>query len=302
MRDAEKSREELLQEIRDLQRQVTELETGRKQVIKTQEEVKVSEELYRLVVQNAHEGIIIVQDGVFKFLNRKALQFSGLAENDLMGKSFAAFVHPDDREIVLERHRQRIQGETPPLRYTFRFIGPGNKQGIMEIRAVPVTWEGKPATLNFLVDVTESSRQEETLRQSEERYRTLVENTLDGYFVIEIPSCRVLFLNQKSCEMFGYTQDEAAGLNFYDMVTPEDHVRVQENIRSHMDRKDVSVMPRKYKMIRKDGSAFRAEVASALVTFQGVPAVQGTIRDVTEVEQLEKQLQHAQRLALGVQG
>ncbi len=300
MRDEEKSRELLLEELAALRRKVVENKVPEDRM-EDEKAPRTSEEIYGLIVQNADEGIIVVQDGVIKFLNRKAAEFTGLSEDQLLLHPYLHYIHPDDRENVAQRHEQRVRGEFVPSRYTFRFIGPSGKVGLMEIRAVPVVWEGRPATLDFLTEITEKQKSEETLCQSEERYRTLVENTLEGYFVAEIPSCRILFVNQKYCELMGYSPQQAQQMTLYDLLAPGERSRMEKRIEAHMNRRQVNSLPEKYKVLRKDGAVILVEVAEAAVVFQGVRSIQGIVRDVTQVEQLEKQLQHAQKMqALGI--
>jgi len=132
-----------------------------------------SEKKYRLVVDNANEGIVITQDGQLKFMNPQVIEFAGLENQAFQARSFLDYIHPDDREMVIEHHRKRLAGKEVPRPYSFRMI---NKKG--EIRwirnnGVIVEWEGRPATLNFLLDNTERKKAAESLAESQEKIRTL---------------------------------------------------------------------------------------------------------------------------------
>ncbi len=131
--------------------------------------IRESEEKYRLVVKNANEGITVIQDGVLCFVNPKICELLGHAEEDLIGKPVAPFIHPDDRELVMGRHARRMKGESIPEVYPFRVV---DRQGTirwLEINAVRVAWEGRPATLNFLTDVSERVRAEQDRKKFEEQ-------------------------------------------------------------------------------------------------------------------------------------
>jgi len=145
-------------------------------------------------------------------------------------------------------------------------------------------------------DITERKQADDALRESEERYRSLVENTMDGYFICEIPSGRFLFLNQRSCDLHGYTMQEGLERTVWDVMSPEDHGRIQKRIQTRLEKKKLSSERQTYTGVRKDGSTFRVEISTSLVTFQGGPAVQGVLRDITEQERLEQQLQQAQKM------
>ena len=173
MHDVQKSREELLEEIGKLQSRISHLEDSESRHQKAFFALSEAEEKYRLVVQNATEGILVVQDGVFKFVNTSALKFAGSTEEELASRSFLEFIHPDDRAMVMERHLRRLRGEQLPDRYPLRFVNVSGKDGWIELNAVPITWQGRPATLNFLTDITERKRAEEELRRSENKLRFL---------------------------------------------------------------------------------------------------------------------------------
>jgi len=130
---------------------------------RAQEALRESEEKYRLVVENAHEAIIVAQDGLLKFVNRKGLELLGYSEQELRSRPFVEFIYPDDRAMVAQRHEQRIRGENPPSVYAFRVLDISGNVKWVEINAISVPWEARRATLNFLVDVTAKRKMEEEL-------------------------------------------------------------------------------------------------------------------------------------------
>ena len=133
--------------------------------------LKESEAKYHLLVDNANEAIIVAQDGMFKFCNPKTTAITGYSLKELYSIPFAEIIHPDDREMVVERHHKRLKGEDVPHVYKFRMISKEGKVVWVEINAVLITWESEPATLNFISDITERKSTEEALRESEEQLR-----------------------------------------------------------------------------------------------------------------------------------
>jgi len=251
---------------------------------------------YRLMVEHANEVILVAQDGMLRFVNPKATALLGYTEQELTSRPFIEFIHPEDRQMVLQRHMSRLRGEEPPHVYPFRVVARDGTVKWVEINAVGITWEGRPATLNFLSEITARRQAEEALIQSEQRYRSLVENTMEGYFVFEVPSGRFLFLNQRICQLFGYTLEEGLGLSVWEVISREDHQRIRERIRARMEGRPLDPGPHVYQAIRKDGSTFLAEATGSLVTYEGRVAMQGLLRDVTEQQRLQRQLQHAQKM------
>src|SRR3989339_1905274 len=126
-----------------------------------------SEEKYRILVDNAAEAILVAQDGLLKFVNHKLMELTGYSERELLTKPYLDFIHPDDHNMVIENHEKRMKGEQVLTEYTFRILTIDGIAKWMKIHPLIIEWEGKPATLNLLTDITEHKRSEETLRKNE---------------------------------------------------------------------------------------------------------------------------------------
>ena len=154
--------------------------TERKRI---EEVLQESEEKYRLLVQNANVGILVLQDGLIRFANPRALSFSGYSEEDLASQPFLERIHPDDRENMVERYRQRIAGKRDQAVYVFRFLDREGRTRWVEINSIPITWKGKLAVLSFLNDIEERRKAEEALRASEVMSRAVLEHSPVGISV-----------------------------------------------------------------------------------------------------------------------
>ena len=153
--------------------------------------LKDSEEKYRAVVQNANEGILVAQDGFVKFMNNAGFAFTNYSREDLFNKPFINLIHPDDRQMVIDRHLKRLAGEDVPKRYSLRYLGPEGGVRWMEISVVAIIWEEKPATLNFLTDITERKQAEEEREKLIEQLQEALAKvkTLSGFLPI-CASCK----------------------------------------------------------------------------------------------------------------
>jgi len=123
-------------------------------------ELRKSEEKYRILIENANDAIFIAQDGVIKFPNPKAKDILGYSEKELAQIPFTDPIHPEDRDMILDRHRKRLAGEEVPSTYSFRIINKTGEELWMQINTVLINWEGRPATLNFLRDITQLRKME----------------------------------------------------------------------------------------------------------------------------------------------
>lgn len=132
-----------------------------------QDAVRESEEKYRLLVENANDAIFIAQDGVIKFPNPMTSSILGYTAEELAAIPFGEHVHPEDREMVIQRHRSRMAGEDVVQNYTFRIINRDKQLLWMHINAVLVQWEGRSATLCFLRDITSEKNLEAQLLRAQ---------------------------------------------------------------------------------------------------------------------------------------
>ena len=166
MKDPSRTNQELIEENALLKQRIQELEKSEAERKPADEALRESGEKYRLLIDTANESIIVAQDGLLKFVNPMTLGLmGGYSEQELMDRPFPEFIHPDDRSMVVENYRRRISNEGAQSRYAFRVV---TRYGIVkwvEINAALIEWQGKPATLNFLTDITERKRAEEEIRR-----------------------------------------------------------------------------------------------------------------------------------------
>ena len=129
--------------------------------------LRESEEKYRTLVSNANEAIFIAQDETIKFLNPKTAEMMGHTATELTEIPFEPFIHPDDRSMVMERHRERIRGDNPPATCVFRIINKRNETIWAQLNTTRIGWDGRPATLNFLSDISEEKKLANQLQRAE---------------------------------------------------------------------------------------------------------------------------------------
>lgn len=138
---------------------------ARSGLIYPEEDLSVSERKYRLIVDNANEAIVITQDGILKFFNPKFQEITRYTRDELEGMPFTQIIHPEDKAMVLEKQQKRLKGLKKDEVYSFRIT---DKEGItkwVEIKSISIIWDEKPATLNFISDITHR-KEEEKLREA----------------------------------------------------------------------------------------------------------------------------------------
>jgi two-component system cell cycle sensor histidine kinase/response regulator CckA len=151
----------------ELDQRVKALEKGMVKHEKAEEKLLSLEGKYRLLVENANAAMFIAQGGVVKFANHKTEDMMGYSSEELATIPFNDLIHPDDRDMVLDRYRRRLNGEEVPTAYTFRVITRDGKELWTQPNSVLTAWEGRPAILSFMQDITEKKRIEDQLIQTQ---------------------------------------------------------------------------------------------------------------------------------------
>jgi PAS domain S-box-containing protein len=263
---------------------------------RTEAALRENEEKYRLVVDNAGEAILVAQDGKLVFTNPRTSEMIGHSREELLGRSFIEFVHPDDRALVADNYRKRIAGESLPDRYEFRIVGRDGKTRHVEINAVRIDWLGRPATLNFLADVTERRRAEAALVESELTYRRVFENSNDAMVLFE--SGKFLDCNEAALRTFGYsTRDEFLGKDVGAISPPlqpdgrESRSAIGEHTETAFrDGRDFF----EWVQQRPDGTVFPVDVLLTPLDYHGQKILQATVRDISERKQAEAALRESE--------
>lgn len=259
------------------------------EVVRRTTELKESENKYRTLVERSNDGIVIIQDGLLKFANSKMFEMTGVDSLEDKMESFMDLVSPEYREFVLDRYKKRMAGEEVPDRYEIEILVDDGKRMPVEVSASLIDYDGKHADMAILRDITDRKRAEEALKESEEKYRSLVENVNDGVYIHDLDGV-YSFVNPALAEMHGYTPDEMIGKSFLDFVPPEDRdARLTRFKEAAKSRKLVPVIENIN--MKKDGASVYVQIKPTPVIEEGrVVAVRGIVRDITERKKWEETL------------
>jgi len=239
-----------------------------------------STDTYRMIVENAQEAIIITQEMNIVFTNRQTLTMTGYSREEVASRGTAGLIHPDDLARVAENHRRRLAGEPVVPVYTFRVITRSGDIRWAEIKPTLISWKGKPATLNFLTDITEKRQSQEML----EMLRLTIEHHFDGAYWMDNQN-RFVHVNSAGCATLGYTREELIG-SHVSKVNPNVSGpildRVWERLRLEGAYKTESFHR------RKDGSEFPVEITATYVCVGDKEYNCGFARDITERKSVQE--------------
>ena len=115
---------------------------------------RIRENYYQLIAENATEGLLIIQDGKFVYMDPQIRNFLGYNDQALKSNHFMDFIHPHDQALVKEMHQKRLMGSERLEKYKFRVVSNSGDTVWMESDGVNIEWEGATATLNFIREIT----------------------------------------------------------------------------------------------------------------------------------------------------
>jgi len=253
-------------------------------------ERKRAEDAYRILVDHSLQGLAILQDERVVFTNQALADITGHTVEEMLAmtpEQVQAFVHPDDREVVWNRHRDRLNGEELPERYEFRGIRKDGSTCWLELHASRIEYQGKPAIQVAYVDITERKNAEEALRKSEEKFRNIFENANDGIIYLDSFG-KILDVNEKSIEIFGGSKQEAVNKHFTEVgvFSPNEIPTLMSNFEGILTGKETTlIVPIK----NKKGRELILECSASVVkTDDGAGRIMVIARDITERKKAEE--------------
>jgi len=265
--------------------------SGRKQA---EETLKNSEERYRRLLQQSFDAIVIHKKGIITLVNEAAVALAGVSSPDeLVGKPILDFVHPGSRELVQARVAT-FTDQSRPLTVALaeeKFVRPDGKIIDAEVLATSFPDDGGVAVQVVFRDITRKKELAEALRQSEEKYRTLVEHSQNGVFIIQ--GRKILYVNAAFARILGGRTEDFTGGDFGACIAPEDRDRVLDI--GHRRQRGEPV-PETYEciLLKRDGTTrVIVSLDAGLIQYQGAPASMGTIRDITEQKHAEAELRES---------
>lgn len=222
--------------------------------------LRESEDKYRRLTESVPAAIFIYSDDKFIYGNEYSSIITGYSVSELIGKNFWELVHPDFREVAIERGKARLEGREVPARYELKILDKSGNEKWLDYNGSSINFEGKPAVLGIAYDITELKRTQQALMDSELKYRTLIENMSEVILYVD-NSDRIIFVNDNAIKMFGYEKGELIGQVAGELLAEEgyrDFLKDRIKLRRHgfTDRYEAQ-------MLTKHGEKLWVEISSA---------------------------------------
>ncbi|MBS3801694.1 MAG: PAS domain S-box protein [Candidatus Thermoplasmatota archaeon] len=161
-------------------------------------------EQYQMLVNHANEGICVAQDGIIKFVNPKLCKLLDDTKENILFKPFIDFIHPDDQALVSNRYKNRLEGKSVPEDYLFRTVDNSGNIHWVQIHAAIFTWEDKPATVNFINEVTEKIF-------TKQKFEKLLDSAPVLIAEFDAETLSLIYVNNAFANSIGIPADELIG-------------------------------------------------------------------------------------------
>ncbi len=250
-------------------------------------------EQYRLIFESANEAIVVIQNRKLVLFNSKTVELLGYSASTLRKAPLTKFIHPADLDLVKENLQKLRSKEDHPALLQIRIINKAGKIKWILANAVLIKWKGNPAFLSFATDITAQKLTEIALKESEEKYKRIVESASDAILIYADDI--INFVNIAAVKMFGFGKvSDIVGRKINEIVNPDYIQNFSKRTEQLMNRNKVH-FPVEEVFLRQDGSSFPAEVYASLLLYDGKPAIQMILRDITERKAQQLALEQSER-------
>ena len=265
--------------------------------LQMEETLRRSEERYRTIMDETHDNYFEVDmAGNYTFVNDSFCHGMGYDRKEILGKSYEFFTAGEDVKKVYEAFHQVYLTGQPVKELSFKFLRKDGSTGVGEISAFVLRNENGDMVgfRGVIYNVTKRMIMEEALRQSEARYRTILEEIEEGYYETDLNG-NYTFFNDVICKKLGYSREELMGTNYQVHTAPEDVKKISDAYAEiYRTGKPLKWFPPA--QVRKDGTRLFAEdLVSVLRNEKGeIIGFRGISRDVTERIQMEETLRRSE--------
>ena len=246
---------------------------------------------FRRMIETAEEGIWTIDSaGNTTFVNERMADILGYTPAEMIGKSFTSFIDPARREAAVALLQRRNEGIHEVHEFCLQDKGGREVWTLASTNPIRTEDGTVVGALAMVTDVTSRKRVEDELRQSEERYRHLVESASDG-IIVHVGGF-IAFANESAVRLLGAKTDrDLLGRNALDFVVPELQQMVIERMKvANQSGGKAPVVEEKF--VRLDGTIIDVEVSGTGTKFNNASAIMVVIRDISDRKRAEEQIRY----------
>ncbi len=258
-----------------------------------EERTKESEEKFRTITEQSFMGIAIFQDDLIKYANQAMLNIFGYSMDEVKSWKTLEYLKlfpSEDKELILEQIRKRQEEyDSSQYNYQVRFIKKNGEIGWLELFSNIIEYRGKTTALVSIIDITEQKEVDKKVRESEEKFRNIAEQTFMGITIIQ--DDLIIYANQAMLDIFGYSMDEVKSwkpLEYLKLFPPEEKDFMSKQERRKKEEYDSSQHNYQVRFIKSNGEKGWLELFSNVIEYKGKKAALVSIIDITDKKMAEE--------------
>lgn len=282
---------------KDLQRWLERQKRGSSLLQEEEERLIEAEARYRDLFENASDPIVLFDiTGHLTLANPKFCELYGYAPEEVEGIHFTRFICPDDLPLATERFMFRMAGEDVVSRYEARAVNKDGEVFPVEINSSSFLKEGKPSGVQVIIrDIGERKRAEKSLRESEARYRGVVEDQSE-LICRWLPGGKLVFVNDAYCRYFGKEKKDLVGHSFMPLIPEEDQEIVEEHVSKLTPKNPATTYM--HRVVNHKGEIRWIQWTDRLISNEKNRSVeyQSVGRDITELKEAQDRLRESEEM------
>ena len=263
---------------------------------RAEEALRKSEESYKELFESTSEGLVVLDTDTMKIVlvNEAMIRLFGFdSSEDAVGVNPLDFIHPDDRDKMVSLSAERIFQKGSPEPIECRAITMDNREIVIEAAGTTIELQEKPAFLVSIWDITERKQAEQALRDSEERFRAITENSEDAITLLDAEGV-ITYISPSLQRIAGYEEHELIGTPFWEYMHPDDLSGVERNYVSIVSAPGVAENIA-MRLKKRNGEWLWVEgVGKNCLEDPGIKAIVCNYRDITERRRAEEALRKSE--------
>ncbi|MFX0143139.1 MAG: PAS domain S-box protein [Candidatus Hodarchaeota archaeon] len=257
--------------------------------------LKESEEKYQFLINNILDVIAETDlDGIFSYISPRVYDIFGYIPEEIIGKRFFSYIHPDDMERIMSSFEKAIKGEEIiSIEYRVR-----HKKG----HYIPVRAKGSLVKINnktkiigVLRDISQQKIAEEKLSESEHKFKQITEQSFMGICIIQ--DSKIKYINKTITNILGYSSEEIKNWSLnelFSVVHPEDRSLAIERLARRQQGIIDEYPSREYRIYTKEGKMKWMDIYSKIIQYDGKNAIIATLVEVSEKKETQKNLKESE--------
>ncbi len=246
------------------------------------EQVAKVREQYEVLIEKSNDGIYIISEGRFVFVNKRFEELFGYTLEELAGIDFMRLVAPESIALVKKRIERTKRGESIEPTYSFAARSKDGRVVPVEVSVSHAEHEGSERTIGIVRDLSELTAQKQL-------YEDLFNHAPIGLAIYR--NFKAIKVNNAASEMMGYdAPEELIGAHIFQFVHPDDLPMVRDRVKKAMEKR-IPAPPYEERFLRRDGSSFHALVLSQPVIYEREEAVQIAFVSLEDRKKLEENLE-----------